>query len=244
MINPKNLCAAVLLTAVSGSAMAEITGNLGVTNNYLWRGLTQSDNEPAISGGIDYANDNGFYVGTWASNVNYGAMDSYSYEHDVYFGYGGEAGSITYDVGYLYYNYDAINKFDFGEVYGSVSFGDATLGAYILTNTEADDNGLNPDGSQQDFGAGGTYYIYGDYGFELENGLGIGLHAGLHEGDFSYAFNGVPDSYVDYSISFEIDGFSFTISDTDLDSEVVGDTLQNGDVKFAVAYTWDFGLGK
>src|SRR5690606_232212 len=48
-----------------------LTANAAFSNNYIWRGLTQTMNEPAISGGVDYAADNGFYVGTWASNVSY-----------------------------------------------------------------------------------------------------------------------------------------------------------------------------
>ena len=96
------LGASLMLTSVA--AQAELSANASITNNYLWRGLTQSVNLPATQGGIDYAADNGFYVGTWISNVEYDAGDAFSYEHDVYFGYSGEAGGIGYDVGYLYFN--------------------------------------------------------------------------------------------------------------------------------------------
>ena len=41
----------------------------------------------------------------------------------MYGGFAGEAGGISYDIGYLYYNYDAEAEFDFGEVYGSIGFG-------------------------------------------------------------------------------------------------------------------------
>ena len=113
--------------AVVGSCLSSqavladsLSANVSVANNYIWRGLTQTTNEPAVSGGIDYASDSGFYAGTWASNVQYAADDVYSYEHDVYFGYAGEAGDISYDVGYLYYNYDDVAEYDFGEIYGNL----------------------------------------------------------------------------------------------------------------------------
>ena len=107
-----------LLMMYAQSSHAEITGNAGISNNYIWRGLTQTTNEPAISGGIDYTHSSGFYAGTWASNVQYAADDIFSYEHDVYFGYsGGE--TITWDVGWLYYNYDSEAEFDFHELYGT-----------------------------------------------------------------------------------------------------------------------------
>ena len=94
------LLAATLFTA-AGSAQAEWSANAAMTNNYLGRGLTQSIHEAAIQGGVDYAADSGFYVGTWASNVSYDSDDAYSYEHDIYFGFAGEADGFSYDIGYL-----------------------------------------------------------------------------------------------------------------------------------------------
>jgi len=125
------LITAGLVLATNAHA-SDFTANAGVSNNYIWRGLTQSENVAAVSGGIDYAHSNGFYAGTWASNVSYAPGDVFSYEHDLYFGYSAEAGSVTWDVGYLYYNYDEEAEFDFGEVYGSISVGGFSLGLNLL----------------------------------------------------------------------------------------------------------------
>ena len=93
---------AALVCAFSASSQAgEWSANASMTSNYIWRGLTQTENEAAVQGGIDYAGDSGFYVGTWASNVNYGAGDVYSYEHDIYAGFAFDTGDISWDVGYL-----------------------------------------------------------------------------------------------------------------------------------------------
>lgn len=220
----------------AGSVQAdELSANFAASNNYIWRGLTQTVNEAAISGGIDYATDSGFYVGTWVSNVSYAADDVYSYEHDLYAGFSGEAGSISYDIGYLYYNYDAEAQFDFGEVYGSVGFAGFTLGLNVLANTEADE------GLRQDFGFGEATYVYADYATEVGDGIELGFHVGFHEGDFSEAFNGVPGNYMDYNISLSKNGFSFMISDTDLD-DAGADNLDNDDIKFVIGYSYDFEL--
>ena len=128
---------AALLT--SAPSFAELSANVSVTNNYIWRGLTQTTNEPAVQGGIDYADESGFYAGTWVSNVQYASDDVYSYEHDLYFGFSGESGDFTYDVGYLYYNYDEEAEFDFGEIYGTVGYGGFSATLYLLANTEADE---------------------------------------------------------------------------------------------------------
>ena len=109
-------------TASMGAHAGDWTANVSMSNNYLWRGLTQTENEPAVSGGIDYAHDSGFYIGTWISNVEYAAGDAFSYENDWYIGYAGEYNGISYDFGFLYYNYDEEADFDFGEIYGSIGY--------------------------------------------------------------------------------------------------------------------------
>ncbi len=56
-----SLAAAGLLLSAGTVQADEWTANFAASNNYIWRGLTQSINEAAISGGIDYAADSGFY---------------------------------------------------------------------------------------------------------------------------------------------------------------------------------------
>jgi len=239
------------------------SANFAVSNNYIWRGLTQTVNSPAISGGID-TNAGGFYVGTWVSNVSYAADDVYSYEHDIYGGYTGEVGGISYDIGYLYYNYDAAAEFDFGELYGSIGVGPFTFGLNVLTNTEAvesaaysihtiEGNTITIENIKgQDFGIGKTTYVYADYGTTIGNGVDLGFHMGHHQGDFSEAFNGVPGNYMDYAVSVSKDGFTFMITATDLDDvgpapwhlfhEARPDALDNENIKFVIGYGLDIDL--
>ena len=247
---------ALALSMGSGTAMAQITANATVTNNYLWRGLTQSLNQAAVQGGLDWSGESGLYAGTWVSNVEYAPGDVYSYEHDIYFGYAGESGDFSYDVGWLYYNYDSAANIDFHEVYGSIGYGGFSVTASLLGGTEAEESDYEADFgvAGADFGFGQASYISLDYEFETESGLVVGLHAGHHEGDYMTWFNFATDSYIDYSISFGINNFTFTISDTDLDSVDPNDftapfpggldlsTNDNGEPKFVIAYSMDFEL--
>lgn len=239
----KNLTTRIAaLAALTSCALAAPTyagdwsANVSVTNNYIWRGLTQTENNAAVQGGIDYADDSGFYAGTWTSNVNYGPSDVYSYEHDMYAGFAFDTGDISWDFGYLYYNYDKEAEFDFGEVYGTVGIGGFSASAYILTNTEADE------GEGQDFGAGGTYYVSADYGFEIGDGVAIGLHVGYHDGDFAEAFNGSDDGYADYNVSVAKGGFAFMITDTNVSGPASDGGFDNDQVKFVVSYSLDISL--
>lgn len=254
MINPKSLCAAALLALSGNAAVAQITANATATNNYIWRGLTQTINQPAVQGGLDWASDSGFYVGTWASNVEYVEGDPYSYEHDIYFGFSGESGSVSYDVGWLYYNYDKAAKIDFSEVYGSIGIGGFSATAYLLASTEAKEadyeDAFGVTGA--DFGFGKASYLSLDYEFETSSGLGIGLHLGRHDGDFMTWFNFATGSYIDYGVTLSVNNFSFMITDTDLDSTTAfvepipsGVDLSgndNGEPKFVVSWSMDFEL--
>ena len=98
-----------------------VTGNVGIYSQYIFRGLTQTDGDPAIQGGVDYAHSSGFYLGAWGSNISWlkenftsGAgvvAGQYSsngrLELDLYGGYKGAIGAsdVTYDLGLLYYVY-------------------------------------------------------------------------------------------------------------------------------------------
>ncbi len=113
----KSLIACAVLAATgmtSGVVVAEeMSANAAVVSNYVWRGLTQTDDGFAVQAGVDYTMDSGIYVGAWASNVDPGA------EYDLYGGFTGEAGDIGYDLGFIYYGYtdsgiDATHEFKLG----------------------------------------------------------------------------------------------------------------------------------
>ena len=123
------------------AAAPEVTYNVGVVSQYRYRGLAQTKGEPALQGGVDYANANGFYAGAWASTIKWikeaGAGSNPSVETkspvevDMYAGYKFEAAGLTYDVGYLRYEYlnntyskipGAVNA-NTDEVYGAVTYG-------------------------------------------------------------------------------------------------------------------------
>ena len=132
-------CGTALL-GVSSLAQAELSANIGATSNYLWRGVTQTDDGPAISGGIDWAHDSGFYLGSWVSNIDWGVGNGA--EVDVYGGYSGKVGDLGYDVGLIYYYYpdSAYDDSNFSELYGNLSWKFLSAGiAYTLAGDADDD---------------------------------------------------------------------------------------------------------
>ena len=103
------LASAVATVALSGAAMAQeatkptISFNLGITNDYVFRGISQTQGDPAISGGVD-AGYGIFYAGVWASNVDFGVPDP-DLEVDFYAGVKPTVGDTSFDFGVLYYGY-------------------------------------------------------------------------------------------------------------------------------------------
>ena len=85
-----SLIAGAVALGLMPTAHAELSANIGVTSNYLWRGVTQTDDGAAIQGGIDWSHDSGFYLGTWASNIDWGVGSS-GVEVDFYGGYAGDS---------------------------------------------------------------------------------------------------------------------------------------------------------
>jgi len=77
-------------------AAAEVSMNITLASNYYFRGVSQTTDEAAAQGGIDFEDASGLYAGAWASNVDFG--DGTSYEIDFYGGYAGEAVGLGYDV--------------------------------------------------------------------------------------------------------------------------------------------------
>ena len=109
--------AAALVTPMAVMAQAKapesphtFTGNVGLFNQYIFRGLTQTDGKPALQGGFDYVHASGFYAGVWGSNISWMtdasyAGGSYAIELGTYLGFKMPVGDFTFDVGFLRYNY-------------------------------------------------------------------------------------------------------------------------------------------
>lgn len=101
---------AAVLAQTAPKSPHTITGNVGLFSQYIFRGLKQTDGDPAVQGGFDYAHESGLYAGTWASNVQWlrdsAQYSSNSLEWDFYGGYKGTfGGDFSYDIGLLQYWY-------------------------------------------------------------------------------------------------------------------------------------------
>ena len=202
----------VAMALSSGPAMAELTGNIGFTSNYMWRGTTQSAGDASISGGIDYGHESGLYAGIWTANTSFGSPET-----DFYGGFSGSAGDIEYDVGVIQYAYLQADDLDWIEFYGSVGYMGATVGLAFTDDVF---------GTETD-----AMYLSLDYSLGLSAETSLDLHLGSY--DFDDEAAAAFDSYIDYSIAISKGDWSFGFSDTDLDEDLFTD----GDPVFFVNYS-------
>lgn len=125
---------AVLASASTASAQdATVSVNVAVTSDYVFRGFSQTNEDPAVQAGFDITKGS-FYVGAWASNVDFG--DDTKAEVDVYGGYRTELAGFAVDVGLVGYGYvdspdGAHAPYYEGKAAISRAFGPVTAGAAV-----------------------------------------------------------------------------------------------------------------
>ncbi|MEI5688359.1 TorF family putative porin [Sphingomonas kyungheensis] len=108
-----------------------VTGSVSVQSDYRLRGVSQSDDRPAVQGSLTIAHDSGLYVGTFASNLaGWGTFGGSNLELDAIGGYKHAFGSATVDAGLTWYMYPGgASKTDYAELFAKLSgtSGPATL---------------------------------------------------------------------------------------------------------------------
>ena len=94
------LASAPALCLVTGEyAHAQsLAGSVGLASDYIFRGLTQTQNDPSLQAELVAGWESGFYAGAWAGSVDFGDFDDASLELDLFAGWVGEAGPVNLDV--------------------------------------------------------------------------------------------------------------------------------------------------
>ena len=177
--------ATIGLLAVAGAAQAGVTSTWTATNDYDFRGITQTAGDPALQASLDYAADAGWYIGAWASNIKFGVpsggpLKNPHIETDFYGGYTKTLDSgLVYDVGAVYYAYLQETDFDYLEAYAGIGYapkdGISIKGKFFYS---PDFGGKITDGNTP------AEYLSGDLAVPLPSNFSILAHAGYSFGDY------------------------------------------------------------
>lgn len=215
--------------SVSGS----LTGNLTLTSDYRFRGVSQTFGDPALQGGVDFTMPSNFYIGTWASVVDKEIFaDSRGFELDVYGGYKWKLRQgLVVDVGLLQYLYPTQSDY-------------STLEGYVGLSYEWLSFKYSHSLSNRFFGvtgARGSQY----YDLTANYPLGNGLHAIAHYGVQRIHDNG--GDYTDWRLGVTKDwkgatwGASYFDTDSTFDfTNRAGRTRDLGDGGFVLSVSKAF----
>jgi uncharacterized protein (TIGR02001 family) len=213
--------------------------NVGLTTDYRFRGISQTNFGAALQGGADFALKNGLYVGAWASNVKwikeFNGATAGDYEVDLYGGFKGEiTKDFTFDVGVITYQYPGNNSGASGTPgFGSVTNANTTEFYGALTYSVATLKYSQSTGTFLGFlNSSGSSYLDLSLNFDLGNGLTLTPHLGRQ------SVKGQPGNigdYTDYSITLAKDfggGFSANIAAYGTNADQTFYSNSNGNTNF------------
>ena len=201
----KDLAAGLVLATLGApAAYGEVSANVALTSDYVWRGVSQTDENPALQAGAEYAHAIGVYVGVWGSNVDFAedVDDPARIELDYSVGWRGETeAGLGWDLSLLRYTYPkSTEDFDYNEVTLSLS--------YEMFTFEVDY-------SNDTFATGtDTFYYNVGVSHEIPDFFEISASIGYSDLNQEITGEGAPDSYVDWRIGVaqELLGLDFDLS--------------------------------
>ena len=194
-----SLCAFAALAIASYDARAEVSSTIALASDYDFRGITQTARDPALSASLDWSAESGFYLGAWASNVDFGDGTDADVEIDGLLGFRGSINDDTsYDIGAVYYYFSGDgDDVPFGELYAGLGYKAVSTKLWFAP----------------DFGNSGesAYYLEANGTIPLPSDFGLTLHAGYSDGDYWDLAN--DGGYFDYSIGLtkSIGNFSLAL---------------------------------
>lgn len=169
------------VAAAADEAESNFSWNMTLTSDYVFRGVSQTLREPAVQGGIDYSfGDSGFYVGTWGSNIDFGAGGP-SLELDTYVGWNHDlSDDWNFDLMLTRYNYfgesAGYGSLDYNELIGVVTWNETIAVTVGFTNDY-----VNSGANSTYFGVTGNWEI----GNEISLNAGVGYSTFDGGGDYN-----------------------------------------------------------
>lgn len=175
--------AAMVLASTLGAfstaaSAATLTGNFGLVSDYLFRGISQTDEGMALQGGFTLGFENGFYLSTWGSSIKFGEG---SMELDLLAGWAGAINDDwSTDIGIMQYRYpkgdNQTDQFNFNEIYGKLLYKDLVLGVAYSNDyfgTDVDQ----------------YYYLSADYSYPVTDAVKLLVHAGFNKFEDNAQYN-------------------------------------------------------
>ncbi len=206
-----------------------VSGTLTLATDYVFRGISQTNENPSVQGSFDYGHACGVYAGVWASNIDFAD----SIEIDWYVGFTNAIGELTYDLTAFFYSYpgadDNAAEMDYWEFHVGLF--------YEIKMPLAPTIGVAYDYSPDFFGEDDTAHHYSSsLDLTLPYDFGLGATVGYQDvtgdktspGGFDYAWWKI-------SLSKELEGFELDLSYWDTnEEEILGENIASERIVFSI----------
>lgn len=96
----------LVAAALPSTAAAQLSASAALTSDYVWRGSSQTREDPAVQAGLRYALASGLYASVWGSSVRFRPDNGAGSEFDIALGWAGQlAPDWAIDAYVLRYQY-------------------------------------------------------------------------------------------------------------------------------------------
>jgi uncharacterized protein (TIGR02001 family) len=207
-----------------------VSANISGTTNYMFRGISQTGNSPAVQGGFDYEyTPYGLYAGVWGSNVKSAGFGGASMELDIYAGWKPTWEKLSFDLGYLRYQYPTTDYTDnnTNEYHLGVSY-DFTYLVPSFTANYSDDW----------YGTGSSWYYDLSVDVPLPYDVTLSGHYGWSQ------FDSTLDNYQDWKVAVSRDFYGFGFELAYVDTSSIDKSVNCGNVTFKCDGTAVFTVSK
>lgn len=211
----KRLLLSSLLVS-SSTVFADTSATVSVVSDYLFNGVSQTQDDPALQASFDWAETNGMYAGVWGSNVDFG--DGTDIEADAYIGYYTALSEVlNLDIGiaqYTYHGDDISSDYNYPEAYAKFNYGNTNLNFWYTWDY---------------FGTGaGHSIIMLTQSFPVNDALSfeVGIDYSMSHDDEKWSWELGDNNYVHWraTVNYSWSSWDFSAGYEDTDLDTYGDS--------------------
>ena len=196
----------------SPKGYSDWSSTVSLTSDYLFNGVSQTRESPALQASLDWSDTSGIYMGVWGSNVDF--ADETNLELDLYAGYSFEViKEVSLDIGIAHYSYHGASSSsggDYSEAYFKFNHTNSNLKMWYAWDY---------------FGTGaGHYIVMVDHTFSLPDkySLYAEIDSSISLDEEKWVWEANDRSYIhgQLALLFSINKFDFSVSvhHTDLEN--------------------------
>jgi uncharacterized protein (TIGR02001 family) len=190
-----------------------LTAAIDVQSDYKFRGISQNKRDPSPQGTLNLTGPDGFYVGTWASTVDWqlgGQNNNPSVEVDIYGGKHTDLWGVDWNLEPYYYAYPSANAFggptaDYFELINQLS---KSFGPIALTASYAWSPTFSLGGGEGNATWGTAAYTINDW-LSVSGNIGhqwVEAAAAAGSRDYTYGDIGVTATWKGFALDLRYSG--------------------------------------